>query len=455
MVALEALGAVVAGVATEGRDLHDIARVRGVDELVAADVDAHVPQTVEEDEVAGLDLVAGHVRAVVPDRGGVVRKRNPDLRVDEADEARAVEPLRRTRSAPHVGDAEVLERDRDDVSVLGGREVRVVLRNRSRRVARRHLLSSGHSRLLRREGRCRPSPRLGGELGLSAPLLGLHPLDLVLDRGEQLLALGQLRLDRCLLRRPLGDLLGLLGARVLELVAVLVNLAAILAYLREDPRVLARHALDRVDPGDDVVQALRAEKHLERGVAVAVHVDVAETLGDAGLRDVQALARGDEMACVDVELTVDAIELDVRVVVGLDRDRQARVEVLQLADDGLRLRLLVLDVRVGGGRSRGKQKRPGECRDEHDLRRPSGCRAPTLAPAPPPNSPAGGGLARHKSRSLAPFPDARNRKPSRKSLQMTYSTGAGIDDVFRFAPSWSGSEDGGPLLAAVLRAVVS
>ena len=42
----------------EARDLHDVARVRRVDELAAADVDPDVAETVEEDEVAGRQLVA-------------------------------------------------------------------------------------------------------------------------------------------------------------------------------------------------------------------------------------------------------------------------------------------------------------------------------------------------------------------------------------------------------------
>ena len=55
-----ALGAVVRrcvpGV-VEARDLHDVAGVRGVDELASADVDPHVPEAVEEHEVARLEVV--------------------------------------------------------------------------------------------------------------------------------------------------------------------------------------------------------------------------------------------------------------------------------------------------------------------------------------------------------------------------------------------------------------
>ena len=41
------------------RDLDDVARARRVHDLAAADVDADVVERVEEDEVAGLQLVAG------------------------------------------------------------------------------------------------------------------------------------------------------------------------------------------------------------------------------------------------------------------------------------------------------------------------------------------------------------------------------------------------------------
>src|SRR3954447_20655429 len=97
--------------AAQAGDLDDVARVRSVDDLVAADVDALVGEAVEEDEVAGLELAARDRSSVAVLRGGVVRQRDPELRVDVHDEARAVEAGRR-RTSPDVGDAEVAERDR-------------------------------------------------------------------------------------------------------------------------------------------------------------------------------------------------------------------------------------------------------------------------------------------------------------------------------------------------------
>ena len=52
------MGAVEVGgrVSSEGCDLDDCSRVWGVDELGDANVDADVAESVEEDEVAGLEV---------------------------------------------------------------------------------------------------------------------------------------------------------------------------------------------------------------------------------------------------------------------------------------------------------------------------------------------------------------------------------------------------------------
>src|SRR5262245_31887073 len=61
----------VPGLAHAG-DLHHVARVWRVDELSVADVDPHVSQPVEEDEIAGLELVDRDRDAVVVLGGRVV-----------------------------------------------------------------------------------------------------------------------------------------------------------------------------------------------------------------------------------------------------------------------------------------------------------------------------------------------------------------------------------------------
>src|SRR5207248_50711 len=52
--------------AAEAGDLDDGARVRGVDELVAADVEADVAEAVEEDEIARLEVAARDRNADAP-----------------------------------------------------------------------------------------------------------------------------------------------------------------------------------------------------------------------------------------------------------------------------------------------------------------------------------------------------------------------------------------------------
>src|SRR5579884_3304653 len=87
-------GAVVVGrvpAVVEAGDLDDVAGLRRVDELAAADVDADVAEAVEEDEVAGLELVARDGNAHRPLCSGVVRQGDADLPVDVHDEAGAVE----------------------------------------------------------------------------------------------------------------------------------------------------------------------------------------------------------------------------------------------------------------------------------------------------------------------------------------------------------------------------
>ncbi len=132
----------------------------------------------------------------------------------------------------------------------------------------------------------------------------------------------ELSLDGGLLGGTLGDHLRLLLTRILQIGAPRLHLAAELLHLREDARVLARDALDRIEARDHVVEASCAEQHLERRVTLAVHVQVAKALRDAALSHVQALARSNEVPCVALELSVDPVELDVRAVVCLDRSRR-------------------------------------------------------------------------------------------------------------------------------------
>src|SRR3990170_6045367 len=122
------------------------------------------------------------------------------------------------------------------------------------------------------------------------------------------------------------------------------------------------------------------------------------------------------MPSVRHQILVDAIELHVRVVVRLDRLCEARIELLPLGNDALRLSTLRLEG-IGSCRSHGKQQPGGKSREEYGDRRPSGSRASPVGPILLPDRPAGGGLARHKSGSLALSQDDCNLEPLPKSLQ--------------------------------------
>jgi hypothetical protein len=67
---------------------------------------------VEEEEVAGLELVARHAPSLVVLEAGVVAELDPELAVHVHRQARAVE-ARRGCAAPDIRHAEELERERN------------------------------------------------------------------------------------------------------------------------------------------------------------------------------------------------------------------------------------------------------------------------------------------------------------------------------------------------------
>ena len=75
---------------------------------------------------------------------------------------------------------------------------------------------------------------LGLEPLLPRRLLGLDPLDLILDRREKLLPLGELRLDVLLVCRALRDDLLLLDAGLCELLLALLDFGLVGRDLLDD-----------------------------------------------------------------------------------------------------------------------------------------------------------------------------------------------------------------------------
>ena len=72
-------------------EAHTRARVRRVDETSVADVEAHVAQAVEEEQVAGPEPVEPDAEAVSELSDGGVGEPNAEVPVHVRDEARAVE----------------------------------------------------------------------------------------------------------------------------------------------------------------------------------------------------------------------------------------------------------------------------------------------------------------------------------------------------------------------------
>ena len=118
----------------------------------------------------------------------------------------------------------------------------------------------------------------------------------------------------------------------------------------EHLRVLVADALHHVETSEEIVEVLRAEDDLDRAATVTVDVERAQPVRDVHLSDTEALLCDDEMPRVRVELGVDLPELHVRVVVRLDRLLELRLRRLDLGENGLSLRALRLDRRIGAGR---------------------------------------------------------------------------------------------------------
>ena len=137
---------------------------------------------------------------------------------------------------------------------------------------------------------------------------------------------------------------------------------------------------------------------------VAVDVEGAEPLRDVGLGDAEALLRDHEVPPVRLQARRRCCaELDVRQVVGLDRVGEARVHLLDLGEDRLRLLALRADRGIGGRRAGADDRSDARPRvvsaEEREACRVSGVlHAMRLVPT---DRPADGGVTGHKCGSLA------------------------------------------------------
>ena len=178
-----------------------------------------------------------------------------------------------------------------------------------------------------------------------------------MDRAEQSAALAELALNRGPGGGALRDDLRLCGVVVLQPALALLHLAAQVRDLAEDERILLVDAVDRVDPGEHLVEARGAEQDGQRRVLVRGRVELDEPGRELALRGLQAALGDDQVVRVGRQVVLDVLELHVGEVVRLDRALQAGVELLDLPEDGLGFGLLRRDA-VSGRRncSRGKER---------------------------------------------------------------------------------------------------
>ena len=126
-------------------------------------------------------------------------------------------------------------------------------------------------------------------------------------------------------------------------------------HLPQHLGVLLGHAVDRVEPVDEVLEARAAQEDLERRRRVAADVEVAQPARQAALGDLEVPARDAHLAVVRPQVGLDRVELDRGGVVRLDRLPELRVERLDVGEHSLGLGLLVFDA-VGKRRTSADQR---------------------------------------------------------------------------------------------------
>ena len=100
--------------------------------------------------------------------------------------------------------------------------------------------------------------------------------------------------------------------------------------LLHDGDVLRRDRLHRLDAVDEIVDTRRAEKDGERRLVVAPRVDGHEPLRERLLRDDEIRACDVQPDAIDLEVVLDAGELERRRLVRRSRTLEARVQLLDL-----------------------------------------------------------------------------------------------------------------------------
>ncbi len=161
---------------------------------------------------------------------------------------------------------------------------------------------------------------------LSGLLLGEQPLHLAVQRREQRASLTEPHLDRAALLCARGDEMLHLGALGRELRAMDEHGLLELRHLIRDLRVDQGDPVSRVDPLDDLIEALSAEDHVERR-GRAGRVEVHEPLSDRPLADREVVPCRHELAPVHRDVPLDLRKLQVGEVDELIGAAEARVQL--------------------------------------------------------------------------------------------------------------------------------
>ena len=337
----------------EAGDLHDVAGVRRVDELAAADVDADVAEAVEEDEVARLQLVAARPARrsrTARTTSAAARRRPARRRTSRGPSSRS----RPARPAPDVRRAELPHRDADDAAV--GRRRRD---DRRRRRRRRETPTTvvGACACARRCccARAAPGPRARAARWRAASRRSSRAISPLIEESSAAARASCDSIDASRAARSATTSLPAGRARSRAVVAALAPPCGTCFTCADDLRVQLRDAVRGVDPVDHVVEALRAEDHLERR-GLSRRVERHEPLRDRALARLQVAAWRCAARAVLAQVALDLRELDVREVVLRPRS-SSESESSDLTHDLLRLGLLRRDRGVGKRRDCGQKSR--------------------------------------------------------------------------------------------------
>ena len=191
---------------------------------------------------------------------------------------------------------------------------------------------------------------------LARLLLGDQPLDLAVERAEQLLALRELRLQRALLGLALRDEAPDLRLLLLELARVQLDRRPCSVITCSITCASSDETLSSVSIRFSTSVRLRAPRITSSGELSPFVYSVTSRFAIVCWLDCRFCFAIAELAPVLLDLRLDVVELEVREVEPLVRAAEAGVQLADLGEHPLRLGLL------GRDRARGRERR--DCDEE-------------------------------------------------------------------------------------------